>query len=300
MTGKIKISIFIMMTAVMAIAFSSCGKYKGFKKDDSGFYYTFHLQNDTAIQPQEGGLVLISFNIRTDDSLLVTTSTRFPIDSTMPGYKGGLVDAIRSMHLGDSATFIFEVDSFVKYYYNNTDLPPNKKEVYMDIKLLDLLTKEQLDAMEKSYYEDLARYKAEDDDARAAYLKENKVTVAPTESGLYFIPIKAGKGKKAEPGKIVSVHYTGKLLDGTVFDSSEGRGEPISFMLGARQVIPGWEEGIAKMKEGEKARLIIPSELAYGEDSSGPIPPNATLVFEVELITVSDANMQQPMMIPGQ
>ena len=298
MTGKIKISIAIMMTAVLVIAFSSCGKYKGYEKDSTGFYYTFHLQNDTAIQPQEGDMVLVSFNIRANDSLLISTTTTFPIDSNYSRYKGDIIDALRIMHLGDSATFIFEADTFAKYYLNG-DLGVEAKEVFMDVKFLDYASKAQLEAMERAHIADLAMYKAQDDDARVAYLKENKVTVAPSESGLYYVQIKAGKGKQAEPGKLVSVHYTGKLLNGVTFDSSEGK-EPITFMLGIGQVIQGWEEGIALMKEGGKARLIIPSEIAYGENGSGPIPPNATLVFDVELISVTDANMQQPMLMQGQ
>ena len=108
-----------------------------------------------------------------------------------------------------------------------------------------------------------------------------------TASGLEYIEIEAGTGKQAEAGKTVSVHYTGKFQDGKVFDSSVSRGEPISFPLGRGRVIKGWDEGIALMKVGGKAQLIIPPDLAYGErGAGGAIPPNATLVFDVELVDV--------------
>lgn len=108
-----------------------------------------------------------------------------------------------------------------------------------------------------------------------------------TSSGLEYIEVQAGTGVQAAAGKTVSVHYTGKFQDGRVFDSSISRGQPISFKLGAGQVIKGWDEGIALMKVGGKAQLIIPSSLGYGErGAGGVIPPNATLVFDVELVDV--------------
>ena len=108
-----------------------------------------------------------------------------------------------------------------------------------------------------------------------------------TTSGLEYIETEAGTGAQAEAGKTVSVHYTGKLQDGKVFDSSISRGEPISFQLGKGKVIKGWDEGIALMKVGGKAQLIIPPDLGYGErGAGGVIPPNATLVFDVELVSV--------------
>ncbi len=109
-----------------------------------------------------------------------------------------------------------------------------------------------------------------------------------TQSGLEYIEVEAGSGAQAEAGKTVSVHYTGKFQDGRVFDSSIPRGEPITFKLGAGNVIRGWDEGIALMKVGGKAQLIIPPALAYGErGAGGVIPPNTTLIFDVELVSVS-------------
>ena len=108
-----------------------------------------------------------------------------------------------------------------------------------------------------------------------------------TESGLEYTETKQGKGKQAEAGKTVSVHYEGKLLDGKIFDSSFERGTPIEFKLGVGQVIKGWDEGIALMKVGGQATLTIPPELGYGaRGAGGIIPPNATLIFDVELIAV--------------
>jgi len=113
-----------------------------------------------------------------------------------------------------------------------------------------------------------------------------------TASGLKFIDIEEGSGPTPQTQQTVKVHYTGWLEDGTKFDSSLDRGQPFQFVLGVGQVIPGWDEGLATMKQGGKRRLIIPPELAYGEqgvqDRTGGdvIPPNATLTFDVELLEV--------------
>ena len=106
-----------------------------------------------------------------------------------------------------------------------------------------------------------------------------------TKNGLYYSILKSGGGKSPLKGDKVSVHYKGILIDGTVFDSSYQRNEPITFSLGIGQVIAGWDEGIMLLKKGSKAKFVIPSNLAYGSQGAGGIiPPDATLIFEVELI----------------
>ena len=108
-----------------------------------------------------------------------------------------------------------------------------------------------------------------------------------TASGLQYWDITMGTGTEAAPGQEVKVHYTGWLTDGQKFDSSVDRGEPFSFHLGAGEVIPGWDQGVAGMKVGGKRQLKIPPTLGYGErGAGGVIPPNATLVFDVQLLSV--------------
>jgi FKBP-type peptidyl-prolyl cis-trans isomerase len=105
--------------------------------------------------------------------------------------------------------------------------------------------------------------------------------------GLKIEDLKVGTGTEAKAGDSVSVHYVGTLTNGTKFDSSRDRGTPFTFALGAGQVIKGWDEGVAGMKVGGLRRLTIPPALGYGAQGQGPIPPNATLIFEIELLGVN-------------
>jgi peptidylprolyl isomerase len=117
--------------------------------------------------------------------------------------------------------------------------------------------------------------------------KVNMENVVKTPSGLRYVDMAAGTGPTPSTGKVVTVHYTGRLADGTKFDSSVDRGRPFSFVIGTGQVIKGWDEGVATMKVGGKRRLIIPPQLGYGARGfSNVIPPNAELHFDVELLDV--------------
>ncbi len=126
------------------------------------------------------------------------------------------------------------------------------------------------------------------------YAKDKEATMTDGEvlgvtgEGLQITDVVVGTGPEARSGQTVAVHYTGTLADGTKFDSSKDRGQPFSFTLGTGQVIKGWDQGIVGMKVGGTRTLVIPPALGYGDRGTGPIPPNATLNFEVELLAIVD------------
>ena len=128
----------------------------------------------------------------------------------------------------------------------------------------------------------------------------NKEIIVTTESGLQYVEILEGKGEFPNKGDFCSVHYTGTLEDGTKFDSSHDRGEPIEFPIGMGRVIKGWDEGLMTMKPGGKRKLIIPAKLGYGERGTGSIPPNSTLIFDVELVSFSKPFKDTDFELPGQ
>lgn len=279
----------MLLAVAFAFNFTACSKYKGFKQDkESGIYYKFYVINKDSAQAQTGDVVSLFYQLSLKDSVLVPS---MPIQEMIQEslYKGDVYSALRMMHVGDSATFILDADTF--FHYMGGTNPFDEKELYFTFKMTELMPKAEVEAMmkeqEAKYQVMIEQAKAAEDSIMTQYIADNKIKVAPTASGLYYIQKVAGKGAQAENGKKVSVHYTGRLLDGTVFDSSE-RGEPIEFVLGEGRVIPGWEEGIAKMKEGGKATLLIPSNLAYGERGNQVIPPCSPLVFDVELVKVGE------------
>ena len=126
---------------------------------------------------------------------------------------------------------------------------------------------------------------ATDNAAIVAYIQKNKLKkVKNTESGIYYIIEKEGKGENPTAQSTVKTHYHGTLLNGDVFDSSVERDEPLEFPL--KRVIKGWQESLPLLKVGGKGKFIIPSELAYGSRSAGPIPPNSVLIFDIELLDI--------------
>lgn len=202
----------------------------------------------------------------------------------------GVDEAIGLMKGGGKATIIVPSKMGFGEQGKGAVVPPYSTLIY-EVDILEVLSKadyekEQVDLKAKEMQQKQTA-KKEEVLKIAKYLKDNKVDVTPTSTGLFYIEKVKGTGPQPVPGDRVSVHYTGTLLDGKKFDSSLDRNVPFAFNLGKGQVIKGWDEGIAMMRQGGKATLIIPSNIAYGDRNMGEIPPYATLVFDVELLEVS-------------
>ena len=212
---------------------------------------------------------------------------------TVPQYKGDLMEGLAMMHQGDSATFLVPADSFFLKTVKLDHLPPfiqSGEKIRFEIGMAEINSVEEMQK-KQAILDSIAQI-----DMKTQNEKEMQVLLAkmaekgdnqkPEQSGLIIIQRQKGNGVKPVAGQKVSVHYTGTLLDGTVFDSSIQRNEPISFTLGEGQVIKGWDEGIAAIEVGGKATLMIPSWIAYGARAMGPIPANSSLIFEVELVKI--------------
>lgn len=307
---------FTAIGAVLAITSCKNSPYPGYEKSESGLYSKFYKQNENGVKPKEGDVVkvIMSYSVSKNgkDSILFDSKQNpngssfieFPLGKST--FKGSFEDALAMMSVGDSASFIVSADSVYFKTFQVKELPPyitKGSTLTFEAKLEKVTTKEEVEKEQNKKMEEqkvlMELRKNEEPKALAKYLADNKITVKPTESGLYYVEKTKGKGAKPVAGDTVKVNYTGRLLDGKVFDTSvesvakeagvydERRPyEPIAFPLGQNQVIKGWEEALALMTPGTKALIVLPSSIAYGEQNAGPIPPFSPLVFEVELVSV--------------
>ncbi|MHC1707629.1 MAG: FKBP-type peptidyl-prolyl cis-trans isomerase [Bacteroidales bacterium] len=286
---------FGMLLAVPVVIAACSGS--GFKKTSSGLEYKIHAENKDAAKAEIGDMltVVLVYKTETDSVLLDSRKNPSPfrIPLIKPEYPGDIYEGLAMLGTGDSATFMISADSFF-IKTARASLPEFMKpgsKLKFEVKLVTIQKKAEYEKEQKELMENQMKEMQVAKDKEQAdlqkYLSDNKINAKPSESGLYFIEVKAGKAPQAAAGKKVSVKYKGMLLDGTVFDSSDKHGQAFEFNLGGGEVIPGWDEGIAKMKVGGKAKLIIPSSLAYGSRGMGNIPPYSTLVFEVELVSVN-------------
>lgn len=275
-----------LVIAILAGGFACSSKEKGFKEHSSGLSYRFIDMNPEGITPKTGDILVLSMKIVNGENKLVDESSFYRMQLGNPMFKGDFYTALSLLQVGDSVCFKLDASGFFEKN-RKRDLPVEFKPgdpVYVYVRLKNILSSEDLESEKESTYH--TDYEQEMNLLKN-YIELTNTTVKPTSSGLYYIEKKKGTGKKAEAGKTLVVHYTGKTIDGKVFDSSLQRGKPLSFVLGHGQVIKGWDEGFQFMSEGGEARLIIPSDLAYGKAGyTNLILPYSTLIFEVELIEV--------------
>ena len=279
-----------LLTLILGVVFTSCNndsnQLSGYEKSQTGLYYKFYEENQGDI-PEVMELLDVNLSCVINDTIVIIPENRMILQMMDPMFAGDIFEGIKMMHKGDSASFVVRTDSTF-YTLLRSPMPSNfsvNDIMKFNIRLNDFypeseFASKQIEYMKTTFVEETLAAEKELD----KYLKDNCITPVVTSTGLNYVKKSGGNGVKPQAGTMVKVHYTGKLLDGTVFDSSVTRNDPFQFVLGIGQVIPGWDEGIQLMSKGEKAEFYIPYYLAYGNMGSGPIPPFATLVFEVELI----------------
>jgi FKBP-type peptidyl-prolyl cis-trans isomerase FkpA len=288
----------VMLLAVLAIFTFACKTKPELKKTESGLEYEFIDDNEETKPVPKDDFVVINVTVHNAaDSLLGSSKEAYPKGVPFPvGYpsmKGGYEEGFALLSKGDSANLYVQTDSIFKgqNMANRPKFLPLGSKLRYSVRVLNTLSKaegeklmqsmqaeQQQKMLEKQAGEVVKGDLALDSATTASGLKITK-----TPSGLRYAVTTNGAGAKPQVGDSVFVNYTGTLLNGQMFDSSVGRG-PFGFLLGQRQVIAGWDEGIALLNKGAKATLFIPSGIAYGPQAMGGIPANAPLKFEVELV----------------
>ena len=299
----------IALSAAALVSLSACknnSKFPGYDETSGSFFKIEKAGKQTAIN--KGDVVFMRYNILTDkDSTLFDYKTMsqpgrpLAVRVGEPAYKGDMFEMMMKMHDGDSASFAIRVDSLFKKSYHQPVPAYLDSTGYIVYHIIvdSVYSSAKVDSIEKTQRAAqeafLEKARVEEDSLIQKYLSDNKISVKPTESGLYIVEKAKGKGAKINKGDNVTVNYKGTFTDGRVFDSSESHDQAFSFNAGMQQVIPAWDEALLTMSEGTKALLIAPSALAYGPSGNQMIPPYAPLVFEIEVVKINpDAKMAQP------
>lgn len=308
-----KINLYLLPAIVMVLAtgLMSCKKKQ---TTSDGIEYTYIKEGDVA--PKNGEYILYNLIVKTDkDSTFMST-----YDQNMPGYilfndslpkESGMDEIFLGLKKGDS--IVFEANSLKVFGEQNMPFFLDKeKNIKIQIGVVDITDQQGVEAYFNALQEAQMKKQAEnavkqleiDTKIIEDYLAEKNIQATKTESGLYYVIEKEGAGPEIESGDLAFVHYAGYLLDGTLFDSSikeiaqanntyneqrdaQGGYGPLEVSVGQGRVIPGWDEGLALLKKGDKAKFFIPSTLAYGDrDSGGPIKANSVLIFDVEITDV--------------
>lgn len=278
--------LFMIVTILIGVVSCNRSEFSDFKETDSGMLYKIHESHGkTKAKIDDYVTIEMSYYTNEDSLLFDSKGQIFPLKIEKPVFSGDINEAITLLGEGDSATFVIRADSFLIKNAKLTKLPAfvtKDSKIIFHVKLHEIQTIEELQAEEQRK---IKMAKNQEAQKILDYIDKNNIIEIPDESGLYFILNKKGSGRKAKVGDKVVVHYIGRFLDGTKFDSSYGRKKPVEFVLGYGQVIKAWDIGIAKMHVGDEATFIIPSRLGYGS-GRGEIPPFTPLLFEVKLVDI--------------
>lgn len=293
----------ITSVAVVAAALVTLNACKpGFKKLGDGLEYSIVKDEKGDKTPKIGDVIEMHIRLKADDSLLADSrkeNNNNPIQTPLQEseFKGDWTHALKYLTAGDSAVIKVSLDSLKAFMKGQQQLPPfmdGRKNLVYEVKVVSIKSQQEAEAEAKKKFMEYSKAQNEaDDKILQEYFTKNSLNPTKTSSGLYYIMEKEGTGANPTRGQAVTVNYTGRTLDGKMFDSNTdpamNRVQPFTFTLGTGEVIDGWDEGVALMKKGSKAKLFIPSSMAYGEMGREPlIPKNAILMFDVEVVDIAE------------
>lgn len=283
------------LIAAALIALSACNNasklFPGCSVSPTGIHYKLVALGDGSSKAQPSNYITAHIAYRTTADSLFFSGTR-QLQVQQPPYKGAIDECFLMLTQGDSATFYIAAQPFFEQTLE-TAMPKflsASDYLRVDVRMLEILSEAEF-AQEKeafmSWIEDFGEYERV---LIRQYIDGEQIAVQPTASGLYIIPQTTNASPRIDEGDTITVHFEGRFLNGKIFDSTRKRQEPFVFVYGEKwQVIPGIEEALRTMGQGERSLLIIPSELAFGQEgnSNGLIPAFTSVLFEVEVMEVS-------------
>ena len=275
---------------------ASCKKseWAGYSPKNEALYKLHALGEENKF-PRPGDYVAVNINIESPSFLSGYYKIKrkwngihtFRLSDTL---KGGIAGAITNLSKGDSATFAIPSTEVLKEMNLTAErTPPPFFKV--NIKLLNTCTAAEYEKAAEEFAQWQNSYQTTEQNDLEIYLKENMINIAPSPEGLYYLELKKGRGKRPVAGNTVLVHYKGSFTNGQIFDNTYLSGQPLEFIIGnTDQAIKGMHIGVKQMREGEKAKLVIPSHLAFGKkgSSTGIVTAGKTLVYEVELVEIKE------------
>jgi FKBP-type peptidyl-prolyl cis-trans isomerase len=290
--------LFFLFLLLILAACKDNSPYKGYSKTKSGLYYKIQSFGDSDKKPKKGDFLKVNISYETiRDSVFMTSHhlnnlgyVVLPFDS--PSFEGSFEEGLARMSEGDSTSFIVDAQKLFTHFFKS-EVPvflKNESVVKLEVKLQQIIH-------QNDYANELKRVDSliqdrdiEEQRKLKLFIGTDKEAWQKLPNGMYYLPIRQGSGPLAAKGNLIKINYEGSFLNGEIFESTYEQGSPLEFTLGEQdQVIPGIENAISLMNEGSKAKFIIPSQLAFGEQGSSTqiVPPFATVIYEIELLKLN-------------
>jgi len=282
-----------MKTAIFAVAISislfSCTS-NSYKQTANGIEYQYLRKSDSTKKVYQNSYLVLDVKYYTNkDSLLFNSDKlhgkfRMKYTGQKTNKKELIHDALSMMHVGDSMSFKIDAyDFFIKTRHDSCPKSLLGTKLRFEIALRDIQSETEVHEMKKEIN---SKQRVNEQILLKEFITNNYPDAQKTKSGLYFLPLTKGNGSFPKSGNIVTINYIGTFINGVKFDNTYVRKNPFTFTLGKNEVIEGLEEGVLLTYKGGKSVLIMPSSLAYGEEGKKPIPPNTSLIFQIELESV--------------
>lgn len=295
-----------MLMACAAFVVASCGPKSdlpGFKKTESGLYYKFDKVNNNArlVQMDDALTCCLTMWINNDTLFSNEGDPQRLLQAQESLFPGAIEEGLLMLHEGDDATFAVEADSLAQYFpMPDSYQPGTGAKMYYHIVLHQIVPAESLQDEMTSYTDQMEQMAQKEATALNEYISSHNVTTEPNADGLYIIIKKKGTGEKAQMGQTVLFNYTGRLLDGTMFDSNVEKDAkegniydaqrtyaPASYVKGETYYVKGLMDALDQLPQGTSATVIMPSKLGYGATArTQKIPPFSALVFDITVVSI--------------